>query len=350
MTSSYYKLSERRRRERERSGISQKADQLTREEETVADITVMRQIEGELWTRLFKQAPRVVAATLGPDAYRAVLKRKSQRKRIAYLLREDAWRTWLRACVASVRIPGAAEKLQEAQRLRNRCVERNMPLVLYFAKKAGEHGIIKTDDVINEGAIGLIRGTEAFDPTRGFAFGTYVIWWVRHRIIRCLQEYSHTVRIPIVMGSLYARQEKVRQELAGQLGRQPTDAELASRCCLTEYKLDEVRRAGRVRMTLPLDRPQLGAANGEPSDAVSRVADPTALAVYDRAEAHSMISLGVSRVQDMRQRIILEQRLRGETLEAIGDKLHITRERVRQLEVKARRALAFALHAHEHRT
>ena len=312
-----------------------------REAENSADVLEMQRIERELWTQLLRRARRIVKAVLSQEALAALARRKRLDSQLAYLLREDAWRTWLRACTAKVRLPGAACWLAQAQQLRNRCIERNLPLVYHFVRKAKPYGIVEADDLVNEGAIGLIRGVEAFDPRKGFTFGTYATWWIRHRITRCMIEKAHCIRIPVHTMEMYNRQEHARAALCVKLGREPTEAEVATVCCISEHRLADVRAAKRLQLYNSID----AAAYDEHESSVSLLditEDCSAMQTYDAAEKAGSIQLHMQKIcceKDRRGVEILEARLRGETLQNIGDRYGITKERVRQLQVQIIRRL-----------
>lgn len=319
-----------------------------RERETAADITAMHGIEGGLWKLLLARAPRVVAAVLGDDAAAHLNRLTTEERKLSYLRREDAWREWLRACVHKVRLASTAEQLAEAQRLRNRCVVRNMALVYHYARNLGTHSdIVQVDDMVNEGAIGLIRSVEAFDPTRGFTFGTYATWWIRHKILRCLQEQVHSVHVPVHIQELCHRQAKERTRLEGSLGRSPTEAELAAACCISEQQLALAGVAERSKHSYSLDAPLSDDGDSEASH-LHAMPDQRALAAYGHMEAAWMLQDTMARMQgagDARHMAILKARMAGETLDQIGKRYRISRERVRQLEVHAKKRLARMLNA-----
>lgn len=314
----------------------------SREQDNTADILKMQEAEAELWQHLFRRAPKIIAAVLSETAHIDLVRIKAEEEKIAYLRREDAWRTWLRGCTARVELPGARELLAHSQRLRNACVTRNMPLVYHFVRKTKIFGIIEVEDLVNEGALGLIRGVEAFDPSRGYTFGTYATWWIRHRIIRYQQGKAHTVRLPVYLTAIHNRQQKHRQQLIQTSGHEPTDAELATACYISESKLEEIRVAGRSQFCSSLDAP-LSNENSSTATFLDNMPDPDALLAHDKAEAHRIIASSVERLKasgDPRDSEILEARLDGNTLQMIGDRMDLSRERIRQLEDRATKRLA----------
>src|ERR687887_1627307 len=150
----------------------------------------------------------------------------------------------------------AAEEVELAKRIergdqaaKNRMIESNLRLVVANAKRYRGLGLPFLD-LIQEGILGLIRAVEKFDYRRGFKFSTYATWWIRQAMQRGLQHHSRTIRIPVHIGQELTKVRAVERKLGAQLGREPTDEEVAKQLGMDVHQLEELRSAERVPVSL----------------------------------------------------------------------------------------------------
>jgi RNA polymerase primary sigma factor len=234
----------------------------------------------------------------------------------------------------------AARALDAYHAAKQRFVRHNLRLVVGVAKRYRNMGV-PFDDLLQEGNLGLIRAVEKYDRHRGFRFSTYAVWWITQAIHRVIQNQSRTVRAPSNLYELRYRRRRVEAELAQRLQRQPTDEEVAERLGVTP---DALQRSSEAMIPVISLHAVMPGTDDRTLEGV--LEDPE---VVDPAEAIRIDQVW-GRVErqlaglDERQRHILELRygLRGQpalTLEQIGQRLGLSRERVRQLEDKALRCL-----------
>jgi len=228
---------------------------------------------------------------------------------------------------------------------KNRFIEHNLKLVVAIAKDYRNLGL-SFPDLIQEGNLGLIRAVEKFDHRRGFKFSTYAVWWIRQALVRAIQNHSRTIRLPSHVHDRLQRSQRVRAELTGKLGREPTPAELAPELGTDAGSLEALDLLSREAISLE------SSVAGTEKRLEDFVADPTSAAPDNGLDGERMRSGVGSLIGALtsREQLILRLRygLGGEeehTLEQIGQSLGLSRERVRQLEARALKKLRETLPA-----
>src|SRR5260370_12503583 len=140
---------------------------------------------------------------------------------------------------------------EDGRRAKDHLLEANLRLVVAMARRYSGGGMLVLD-LVQEGNLGLIRGVEKFDYTRGYKFSTYATWWIRQAITRAMAEQSRTIRLPVHIVEAIGRLAWVQRQMLQDLGREPTPDELAAGLDMTPEKVIEVQKYGREPISLPL--------------------------------------------------------------------------------------------------
>ena len=225
--------------------------------------------------------------------------------------------------------------VKDGKRSKSHLLEANLRLVVSLAKRYTGRGM-QFLDLIQEGNLGLIRAVEKFDYTKGFKFSTYATWWIRQAITRAMADQARTIRIPVHMVEVINKLARVQRQLLQDLGREPTPDELAAELDMTPEKVVEVQKYGRepISLSTPL---------GEDGDSeFGDLIEDTEAVVPADAVGFTMLQQELERVLDslhpgeagvIRSRFGLGDGVQM-TLDQIGEKFGVTRERIRQIESK----------------
>jgi RNA polymerase primary sigma factor len=233
-----------------------------------------------------------------------------------------------------------------AKQSRDHLTSANLRLVVSIARKYINQAGMGLLDLVQEGNAGLIRAVDKFEYERGFKFSTYATWWIRQAIQRGLADQSRTIRIPVHMVETMGRVARVVRELSTQLGREPTNAEIAAALpdetpTMTPQRVEEIRKLGREPVSLQSPVGDEGDAElGElipDEDAISPL-DAVADRMRREQIEHVLNSLDGREQRVLRLRFGLDDG-HARTLEEVGREFGLTRERIRQIEVQALRKL-----------
>jgi RNA polymerase primary sigma factor len=257
----------------------------------------------------------------------------------------DSVRTYLKE-IGGVSLLSAKDEVRLAKLIekgdndaKNALIEANLRLVVSVAKRYMGRGL-NLLDLIQEGNLGLIRAVEKFDYRKGFKFSTYATWWIRQAVSRAIADQSRTIRIPVHMVDAINRVTRTQRSMLQDLGREPTATEIGKEIQLPAHKVEELLKLARE--TVSLEAP-MGDSDASLADFIED--DPTQQpeAIASEKIMREDVTKTLAGLPDRERKIIeLRYGLTGHepmTLEQVGHEFGVTRERIRQMEIKTLRRL-----------
>lgn len=259
---------------------------------------------------------------------------------------EDPVRIYLKE-IGKVPLLTAEEEIVLAKRIedgdedaRKRLAEANLRLVVSIAKRYVGRGL-NFLDLIQEGNLGLIKGVEKFDYTKGFKFSTYATWWIRQAITRSIADQARTIRIPVHMVETINKLTRTQRQLLQKLGREPSPEEIAKEMDITADRVREIQKISQEPVSL-----ETPIGEEDDSNLGDFVQDEN---IQEPEDAASFVLLREQLLEAMDTLTEREQRVvslrfglddgKTRTLEEVGKEFEVTRERIRQIEAKALRKL-----------
>ena len=265
---------------------------------------------------------------------------------LSNLAQSDSLRLYLRE-ISRIPLLSATSEVRLAERAergdkeaRNHLIEANLRLVVSIAKKYVGQGL-SLEDLVGEGNIGLIRAVTKFDYKKGFRFSTYATWWIKQAITRAILEGTRVVRLPVYIMEEVMRVKRTTRQLYQELGREPTPENIGARLDMTPERVSEL--LVWAEKVFSLDAPLSEEEENTLGDIIEDTRERGPSELTDQRLLRDEIRKVLNQLT-LRERQVIELRFglvddHDHTLEEVGRKLRVTRERVRQIEERAIRKL-----------
>jgi len=263
------------------------------------------------------------------------------------LLRPPTYAEWASSIQSNMTVPELKKQIRRSLRAKTALIESNVRLVVSITKRYQNRGMA-FQDLAQEGILGLSRACEKFDPERGFRFSTYATWWIKQSIMRSIADQARTIRLPVHIHDQLSALRKGERELKFDLGREATKKELTERTGFTSDKIDFLNRVSQQSISMEQELTSskvkgsgAGLGGGGGLTLGDLMSDPDQKPV-DQA-SYQMLKEDLSRLictLNSREQAVIRMRYglddgRPKTLEEIGNRFSVTRERIRQIEARA---------------
>jgi len=269
------------------------------------------------------------------------------------LMRPPTYAEWAAAVKKGMTVPEMKKQIRRSLRAKAALTESNLRLVISIAKRYQNRGL-NFQDLCQEGTLGLTRACEKFDPERGFRFSTYATWWVKQSIMRAIADQARTIRLPVHIHDQLALMAKAERDLQQTLGREPTKEEIAAKLDVKPDRIEFLKRSalqaismetelgsGKTKGSSAGTGGSRGGGGGREFTLQDTLKDPDQRP-DDMAE-NNMLKDDISRLictLNSREQAVIRMRFglddgKPKTLEEIGRRFSVTRERIRQIEARA---------------
>lgn len=271
----------------------------------------------------------------------------------AQLMRPPTYAEWAASIRTDMGVPEMKKQIRRSLRAKAALTESNLRLVISIAKRYQNRGL-NFQDLCQEGTLGLTRACEKFDPERGFRFSTYATWWIKQGIMRAIADQARTIRLPVHIHDQLNMIRKAERDAANELGREPTKEEVAAKVSMTPEKIEFLKQKAQTAVSMETELGSgkvkgsgagTGGSKGGGGSREFTLGDtikdpdqkPTDLAAYQ------MLKDDISRLictLNSREQAVIRMRFglddgKAKTLEEIGRRFSVTRERIRQIEARA---------------